>query len=352
MNQADPNDETEPDPNQAPETPQPPPTQSRQFDVSFKQIFERETRAALRLFSSEPLTGPVSIINTELSQVQTRQVDLLFKVEAEEPWIVHLEAQSTTDASLPARLTNYNASLHLHHEMAVRSSIILLRPEADHPKLSGRYIVHLPASIGGRETISLTYEVYRLWTMDVHDFLQGPIGLLPLAPLTNITLDQLTQTLDTIQQRLRALGNPVQERELLSLTNLMLGLRRDHFAAAYQQIARNRIMIDWRDSLTARMLIQEGILEGRQEGIQEGRQEGILEGRQEGILEGLAVVRAMLLDLGTRRFGAAEPETQALIENSEDLDALRRAAGTILDVESWQELLATLRRALDDPETA
>ncbi len=343
------------EPNKSDDRPDLPPTQSRQFDVSLKQVFERETRAALRLFVPELLHDPigVSTINTEVSRVQTRQVDLLFRIEAEEPWILHLEAQSTPDPSLPLRLIDYNVAAQLQNEQPVHSGILLLRPEADHPCLTGQHTVYLPASAKRKPTIRIDYEVHRLWTMSVDDFLNGPVGLLPLAPLSDITLDQLASTLDTIQGRLGELNDPVRERELLGLTFLLLGLRREYFSAAYDQILRDRTMINWRDSLTAVHLFEEGhqagILEGHQAGILEGRQAGILEGRQAGILEGsMAVARNALLNLGTRRFGAAEPATRALIESSDDLSALQSATEAILDINSWDELVAMIRPSPSD----
>lgn len=63
------------------------------------------------------------------------------------------------------------------------------------------------------------------------------------------------------------------------------------------------------------------------------------------------MARASLRDLGERRFGASDASTRALIEACNDLEALRRATGSILDVNSWDELIAPLKAVDDDTAT-
>jgi hypothetical protein len=44
--------------------------------------------------------------------------------------------------------------------------------------------------------------------------------------------------------------------------------------------------------------------------------------------------------LGEKRFGAPDATTLEAVESIDDLDRLRRITDRLLDVESWQELLA------------
>ncbi len=51
--------------------------------------------------------------------------------------------------------------------------------------------------------------------------------------------------------------------------------------------------------------------------------------------------RALLLKLGTKRFGPADAATEAAVNALDDLDHLDRLAVALLDVTTWAELLAT-----------
>ena len=88
--------------------------------------------------------------------------------------------QSGHDPLLPIRLLEYHALLLRRHLCRVASTIVLLRPEADGPELSGRFESHDPI---GDVSITFEYRVIRLWERPVEELLSGGIGILPLAPL-------------------------------------------------------------------------------------------------------------------------------------------------------------------------
>jgi hypothetical protein len=48
-----------------------------------------------------------------------------------------------------------------------------------------------------------------------------------------------------------------------------------------------------------------------------------------------------LLQLGRRRFGEPNPDTEAALRGVADPERLARLVDTLLDVSSWEELLAT-----------
>lgn len=113
------------------------------------------------------------------------------------------------------------------------------------------------------DTIRIRYDVYRLWTMDPAEFLQGPVGLLPLAPLADIHATELVPTLEQIEERLLEVEDRSQAHDLLGLTLMLLGLRTQFFPDAYEQIERIGNMIDWSESKTVKRWLEEG----RQAGI-------------------------------------------------------------------------------------
>ncbi len=64
--------------------------------------------------------------------------------------------------------------------------------------------------------------------------------------------------------------------------------------------------------------------------VEEGRVEGMVRARQEDLLQ-----------LGRRRFGTPSPSTETALRGITDPDRLARLIDALLEVSSWDELLAT-----------
>ena len=68
----------------------------------------------------------------------------------------------------------------------------------------------------------------------------------------------------------------------------------------------------------------------------------LAEGRAEGRAEGQAVeARKILLRQGSKRFGPPDARARAAVEAITDIDRLEKLTERLLDVSSWDELLAT-----------
>ena len=65
--------------------------------------------------------------------------------------------------------------------------------------------------------------------------------------------------------------------------------------------------------------------------------EGRVEGRVEGLVEG---ERRILKRLGTRQFGKPDPLIDAALDAITDLDRLEQLSVRVLEVKTWEELLA------------
>lgn len=89
-------------------------------------------------------------------------------------------------------------------------------------------------------------------------------------------------------------------------------------------------MVDIRDSSTYWLILEEGIAEGEARGEAKGEAKGKAEG-----------LRTMLLEVGTRRLGSPTADVQGLLEAIDDISRLHRMGQRVLDVATWQELLAT-----------
>lgn len=76
------------------------------FDAASKYLFEADPAAWLAFFGIEP-GGLVSVVDTDLSTV-TSDADKVIRIDAAEPWLVHVEVQAGYDADLARRLLRYN----------------------------------------------------------------------------------------------------------------------------------------------------------------------------------------------------------------------------------------------------
>ena len=85
--------------------------------------------------------------------------------------------------------------------------------------------------------------------------------------------------------------------------------------------------------------IELGEERGEERGIEKGIAKGIIEGIEKGRTEGRATeARSLILRLGTKRFGAASPESEAVLEAA-DIVRLEAIVERLLEAESWHELL-------------
>src|SRR5580692_7903625 len=125
------------------------------FDVSPKAISE-----ALRREWLEFLGWPdedVNVVDADVAAV-SGAVDKVFRAGGSRPWLAMLEFMSSYKAFVDERL-HWHATLIGHrHKLLVRSVVVLLRPEADGPNLTGTYVEAFP----GEEThITFRYRVLR-----------------------------------------------------------------------------------------------------------------------------------------------------------------------------------------------
>jgi predicted transposase YdaD len=111
------------------------------FDASTKYLIEAQPADWLAYLGLPP--AAVELIPADLSTV-TAAADKVLHVQAPEPWLAHIELQASRDRDLPERHLEYNVLLKRRHRVPVRSIIVLLRPEADGPELTGLLEHRLP----------------------------------------------------------------------------------------------------------------------------------------------------------------------------------------------------------------
>lgn len=276
---------------------------SKPFDVATKQLVAADPLAWLRFLG---LPGEsAELIDADLSAV-VAEADRILRVHNPD-YLAHFELQASYKVDMGIRTLFYNVVAYYKFRQPIESVVLLLRKEADGPAMSGN------VAYG---SLKFAYRVVRIWEKSPEELLNSPLALLPLAPLTNISAEDLPSVVQRMERRIDTEA-PAEERGLLWTTTwLLLGLKYDPEFS--RQLLKG--VMGMKESSTYQYTLEEGRVQGREQGrIEEARN--------------------MLVLLGSKRFGEADINTQASLDNSTSLEQLEQLAARLFEVESWQELL-------------
>jgi predicted transposase YdaD len=280
---------------------------AKPYDPTLKALVETEPESWPALLGRP--TGPTRAIDADIATV-SGAADKVLHVAADPPYLLHLEFAAGHDAvTLPRKLHVRNALLEDRHEMGVRSGAVLLRPEADSPQLSGVYERGFP---GEEAYLTFRYQVVRVWQLPPGPLLTGGLALLPLAPISAVTPEQLPGIIERMAQRLRGRRARKQAQVVWGAAYILLGLRYSPALAA--QLFRG--VMSMRESSTYQAILEEGRTEGA-----------------------VAEARKLLRVFGDRAFGPPDARMARVIERITDLARLEDLCDRLSAVESWQELL-------------
>jgi hypothetical protein len=281
---------------------------SKPFDATLKDLGEDSPEAFVREFDGPPQL-PVSTLNVDLSTVTTA-ADLVFGLGDPLQEILHIDCQAGPKADLAADLHAYNSLLYRRYLVPVHTSVLLLRTEAKHRNLTGKLRYAARPKRGGT---TFKYEVISLWKRPVGHFLDGPLGIAPLAVLAQlprgISLEQgLAGVIGRLCERFLREAPPEKLGKLLTSAYVLAGLR----------VERQRAWTLFRgvqgmeESDTYLAILDEGALKH---------------------------TRKLLLRWGQEQFGPPPDEVVTTLTGIEDLERLERLLKSYTTVSSWQELL-------------
>jgi predicted transposase YdaD len=280
------------------------------FDATLKDSVQTYPADYARSFDFDDLL-PLAALNVDLSTLSAATDVALGRGDPPDV-IIDLNFQSGADADAPARAMVYSSVLHLRYRAPVHSIIILLRPEADHPALTGKLRYRAKPRKG---KMDFGYEVVRLWRMPVQRILKGGLGTLSLAPLCRMPrdarlADALPGVLETVIERLNRETTPAAAAKILTGAYVLAGLRMSRDEAR-QLFGRVRAV---QESTTYQAILDEGRADGAQR---------------------------LLLRLAKKRLGEPAPASVAAVKSIEDFERLARMVEQLDRVSTWQELLAT-----------
>jgi hypothetical protein len=279
------------------------------FDATLKDMGRDSPEGFLAAFDRPP-TGPVKLLNVDLSTVTTA-ADLIVGLGEPLVEIIHIDFQSSAAAWKHADVLVYNSLLFAHYHVPVHSIILLLRPEAAHANLSGA-IRYAPRP--GRGNMDFGYEVVPLWQQSAEELLAADPGVMPLAMLGRLPEglsleDGLTAIAQRVVDCILKEAPPERAKKLLTDALLLTGLRvrRDVAKRIFRGV---RLM---HESDTYLMILEEGEEKA---------------------------TREIILIQGEDRFGPPDATVIANLNNITDLNRLKRIARQTPKAASWQEILA------------
>ncbi len=132
---------------------------AKPFDVTTKNLVDARPTDWLT-FLNLPGTN-AEILDGDLSTVSTEADRVLRVLGGPVPYLLHLEFQASRDDSLAARTLRYNVLLDVEYKLPVKSVIVLLRPDAESPMLTGT-VERTDPTANGAPYLRFGYDMVRL----------------------------------------------------------------------------------------------------------------------------------------------------------------------------------------------
>ncbi len=274
------------------------------FDATTKYLIESHPADWLAL-SGRTSSGPVELLEAELSTV-TAAADKVIRVLDPSPWLLHLEPQASREPDLAGRLHLYNALLERKFGLPVWTVLVLLRTEADAPELTGEWQRRITTAETAYQVFR--YGVVRLWELSPDTFLNGGLGIVPLAPLGSVDEQDLPSIIRRLRERINREGLPGEVGELWTAVSVLMELR-------YSEETMKQLLQElpgMEETVFYRLILKKGALKE---------------------------ASRLLLRLGEKRLGPPDEATRTAIEAMNDIGRLELLLEKTADASSWQELL-------------
>jgi predicted transposase YdaD len=279
------------------------------FDAATKFLTETQPSDWVSLFALP--AGATQVLDADLSTV-TAAADRVFRIEARVPYLLHIEFQGNVDAELALRSLLYNAGLRARYKLPVKTAIVLLRPFHGHKLLTGEALWDDPDGVA----ITFHYRVVRLWQVPVQSLLHAGLSLLPLAPVAQVRKSQLPGILATLRARLDLEASPELAASLWTATYVLMGLRYPRWEV--EELMSRDVL----ELLNTQLLEQSSTYRGMVEEVE------------------LRHARTTLLRLGRKRLGEPTAAHLEALEALQDRERMENLMERLLEVETWNELLA------------
>jgi hypothetical protein len=255
-----------------------------------------------------------TLIDADIGTI-TGATDKVIRVAGSPDWLLAVDFQAGHDAAakLPDLLL-FNSAMFKRHGLRVRSLLVLLHPGTDSPQLTGLY----ERGFSGEPfDVALRYRCVRVWQVPAKKWLSGGLGVLPLAPLGDVSLAELPAVITQMKQRLDRHVPDNQKADLWSAAYILMGMRYER--ALIQTLLQG--VVAMKESVTYQAILEEGEAKGEARG----------EANE---------ARKILLLLGRDQFGEPSAKVRATLDGLADVSRLEELTIRLKHATSWQDLLA------------
>ena len=266
-------------------------------------------------------SAPVKTLNANMAEL-SGDADRFFLVEDVPPFVLHAELQSAWDDTLLRRTLLYSAwGHHVTNGLSVYSVIMLLRRSADRPALTGKIFYQAKTA---ESSLEFRIKIVRLWELPVDEFLNGGLGVVPLAPLCNVAEADLPSVISRMDERISKSANEKEAGTLWTAAYILMGLR--HPPSVVDYLLRG--VRNMEESATYQAILAKGNAKGKAEGKAEGEAEG-----------GAKEARRLVIRTGTRRCGLPNERILAALEQIDSIERLEELHDRAMEAKTWDEVL-------------
>jgi predicted transposase YdaD len=170
----------------------------------------------------------------------------------------------------------------------------------------------------------------------VAEVLASGLPVLPLAPVTNVAPEQVPAVLLAVSERLIREASSEQAATLWAATKVLMGLRYPKEQVEEFERGVSAMILGIR-GIEESSVYQDIFAKGEARGEAKGEAIGAAKGRVEGRVE---EARVAVVRLARKKFGSPSEDILTTIASIDDVEQLNSLLERILDVSTWQELLA------------
>ena len=301
------------------------------FDATTRELIDLGPPEWLD-FLGIPFPDPnqVEVIDSNVSTV-TAEADKVVRIGGPEPRIVHVEILAGRDLTLPERAHWYNTLLRRRHRVPIWTAVVLLRPAADGPDLTGTYEESFP---GKGRSLWFAHDVIRVWQLPPESLLTAGLPVLPLAPVSGVSAQRLPEVLAAVAQRLKREAGPELMATLWAATKVLMGLHYPDEQVDQLTEGVTNMILGIR-GIEESSVYKAIFAKGEAKGEAEGRAEGEAKGEAKGIAKSV-------LRMGSKRLGQPDERVTAAILGMTDQEQLNRLFDRVMDASTWDELLSSI----------
>ncbi len=280
------------------------------YDPTMKKLIDLSAPDWVRWLQKHLALPPGDFAVESPNVSTTADADRVFRCEGSPPYLLNLEFESQWRAERPERFLKYSVLLSDKTGLPVCTVVLLICKEANSSDLTGLF----ERSLNDAVYLQWRYIVIKAWEVPTKEFLTGGIGLLPFAPMSATTEDELPSIIRTMDERFREVA-PTRVYDLFMAAGVLMGLR---FSDKLIEDLMNGVM-RMENSSFYQMIRNKGLNEGRNE-------------------QRIVTSRDFVLELGVDRFGEPNELQRGEIERIEDAERLHRMVRQVAHSTSWDEL--------------